>query len=298
MTFAAKMMGALALAAALPVAAQAQTSCVPEFVQAAQTVTLDDIAVSSGGSTSEPFQLRIRNGSGDNGPCAATLRIARSSTSPSSGAIDYFLQARGQLLEILPSESFPGTAASDLDIAQLPGNTNGLALPFRLTVPSDWGLAEGSQIEDLIVFLLDENGVVTDQLRLTIVLNVPPSIELRIVGATGRDVIASVNLGTLDPESVNTSSPFGIRVWSTSPYSVMFSSENNGRLVHTSAPSTIDYRLFMNGSEVNLVGLPAASEPDGTDALGDFHPLQVRVAPFRARAGDYSDRVEVTVSAN
>jgi spore coat protein U-like protein len=87
-------------------------------------------------------------------------------------------------------------------------------------------------------------------------------------------------------------------VWSTSPYTISFVSENEGRLRHASAPNTIDYQLFMDGSEVNVMGLPAGMEPDGTDALGDFHPLQVQVQPFRARAGAYSDRVEVTVTAN
>lgn len=296
MRFAWIMVGFAALT--LPGALSAQSSCSPEFVQVAQTVTLDDIAVGAGATASETFQLRLRNGSGANGPCSATLRVARLGTSPSSAAINYTLQARGQLLDILPNETFPGTAASDLDVPQLPGNSNGLSLPFQLVVPSEWGLAEGLQIDDLIVLLLDDAGNVTDQLQLTISLNVPPAVELRVVGATGRDAIASVDLGTLDPEGINVSNPFGVRVWSTSPYTVTFRSENNGRLAHTSAPAFIDYQLYLAGNPISVMGLPATSELDGTDALGDFHPLRVQVMPFRARAGAYSDRVEVTVSAN
>lgn len=290
------MIGTATAVVAFP--AYAQSQCAPEFLQAAQSVTLNDIEVGAGNTASETFQIRIRNGSGDNSACPARIRVARLSTSPSRGQIDFSLQAQGQTMEILANESFPATAASDLDIPRLPSSPNGLAVPFRLIVPSNWGLAEGRQVDDLLVFLLDQSGTVTDQLRLTISLNVPPAVEVRTVGATGRDAIASVNLGTLDPERINFSNPFGIRVWSTSPYTISFVSENEGRLRHSSAPNTIDYQLFMGGSQVNLMGLPAGMEPDGTDALGDFHPLQVQVRPFRARAGSYSDRVEVTVTAN
>lgn len=293
----AAILGAFAVVYASP--AMAQSECEPEFVQVAQTVSLNDIEVGAGNTSVETFEIRVRNVADENAPCRATLRVAQLSTAPSLGKIGYSLQAQGRVLQILPNEFVPGTAESDLDIPQLPSTQTGLAVPVRLLVPSNWGLKEGAQIDDLIVFLLDQNGSVADELRLTLALNVPPAVEIRTVGATGRDAIASVNLGTLDPNRVTTSNPFGVRVWSTSPYTISFKSENDGQLKHSSALNMIDYELFMDGTEVNVMGLPAGSEPDGTDALGDFHPMEVRVYPFEiAKAGDYSDRVEVTVTAN
>ena len=106
-----------------------------------------------------------------------------------------------------------------------------------------------------------------------------------------------MDLGVLDPKSVTTSAPFGIRVWSTSAYTVSFQSENNGRLMLESRASSIDYQLYMDGNRVSTNGAVAGYEPDATDALGDFHSMIIRVEPFRARAGEYSDRVEVTVTA-
>lgn len=276
----------------------AQAECVPEFVQTGQTVTLSNITVGRGQVANKTFQVAIRNAGDGNARCPARLRIARLSTSPTFGEFEYQIKARGRDLRILPNESVPANASSDLEITQLPGLTQGLNVPFRVVVPSNWGLSSGSQVDDLIVSLIDRAGNTTDTLRLTVALNVPPAVEVRTVGATGRNAIASVDLGVLDPDQVNVSNPFGIRVWSTSPYTVTFQSMNDGRLVHSSAASSIAYQLFMNRNEVSTRGVPAAYVPNGTDALGDLHRLRVQVRPFRARAGDYSDRVEVTVTAS
>jgi hypothetical protein len=281
-----------------PSAALAQADCEPEFVQSSQTVTLSGIDVSAGSSASETFQIRVRNDGAPGGKCPATLRVAKLSTSPSPSTITYALQSGGQLLQILSSENQPGTAASDLTIAQLSPGTNGLSIPFRLTVPSGWGLASGSQVEDLIILLLDESGTVVDTMLLSIALTVQPAVEVRVVGVTGQNPIARINLGILDPQAVNISDPFGLRIWSTSPYTVSFRSENEGKLVHESVNASIDYQLLMDQQRVNVSGAAAAFVPRGTDSLGDLHPMGVRVEPFRARAGNYSDRVEVTVTAN
>ncbi len=283
---------------AAPAAAQAEAGCEPAFVQSSQTVTVSSIDVSAGSSASETFQIRARNDGSPGTKCPATLRVAKLSTSPSPSTISYALQSGGQLLQILSSENQPGTSASDLRIAQLPAGTNGLSLPFRLTIPSGWGLASGSQVEDLILLLVDETGTVVDTMLLSIALTIQPSVEVRVVGVTGQDTIARINLGILDPQAVNISDPFGLRIWSTSPYTVSFRSENEGQLVHDSVKASIDYQLMMDQQRVNVRGATAAFVPRGTDSLGDLHPMGVRVEPFRARAGNYSDRVEVTVTAN
>ncbi len=279
-------------------AASAQTGCKPEFVQSSQIVNISNIAVSAGSSSSETFQIRVRNDGPPGTQCSAVLRVARLSTSPSSTTIAYNLRSRGRTLEISSSENLPGTAASDLAIPQLPSGTNGLSVPFQLTIPSGWGLSSGSQVEDLIVSLLDERGSVVDTQLLTISLNVPPAVEVRVVGVTGQNAIASVNLGILDPQATNASGPFGVRIWSTSPYTVSFRSENDGKLVHSSVNASIDYQLLMDRQPVSVAGAVATYVARGTDSLGKLHRMGVRVEPFRARAGNYSDRVEVTVTAN
>lgn len=159
-------------------------------------------------------------------------------------------------------------------------------------------MESGNQVDDLIVLLLNESGAVIDTMNLTVSLTVAPSVEVRVVGVTGQSETASINLGVLDPSSVTTSDPFGVRIWSTSAYTVSFKSENDGRLMHTNRSDSIEYQLFMDGRQVNTLGGRAALVPNGTDALGDLHATAVRVEPFLAKAGNYSDRVEVTVTAN
>lgn len=287
--------GGLVLAA-VPIAAQA--ACAPQFDQAAQTVVVPDLRVNAGATTSETFGIRIKNAASGGGKCGATLRIARSTTAPATILTPYSVVTGGRTLEVLANEMLPGTVASDLAIGQLPQGPNGANFPFRLVVPSGWGLTAGSWTDDLVVILLDENDIEVDRLYLTLSFTIPPAVELRVVGVTGTNAIASINLGNLDPRSVNRSDPFGVRIWSTSPYTVSFRSQNDGGLLHSGASDRIDYRLFMNNVEVSTAGAPAAYRPQGTNALGELHPLSVRVDPFLAPAGDYSDRVEVTVTAN
>lgn len=290
--------GALAILACCSSPALAQAACEPEFVQSAQTLNVPDIDVSSGGITTETFQISVRNAGTGAAACQAVLRFARLSTSPSAGTIDYSFQSGGQVLEILASDTLPGTASSDLNLASLSTASSGQGVPLQVNVPSGWGISSGSQVDDLLVSLVDTTGTTVDTLILRVALNVPPAAEVRIVGATGQSAIAQIDLGTLDPDATTISDPFGVRVWSTSAYTVSFQSENDGTLVHSGDRSrTIEYQLYMNNGRVDVRGAPAAYIPRKTDALGDMHPMSIRVEPFQALAGDYSDRIEVTVTA-
>lgn len=280
-----------------PAAALAQADCQPEFVQAAQTLVVRDIIVGRDDFAVETFQVRIRN-AGDNGPCSATVRVARLSTSPTLNPTPFTLQSRGQALAILPSETSPGTAASDLRIPQVTAGPNGFTLPFQLEIASGWGTVSGAQTEDLILLLVNSAGQLVDTSPLTIQLNIPAAAEVRVVGATGTDPIARIDLGELEASETTLSERFGIRVWSTSAYSVRFESENRGELVHIEQRGRIPYELLMDSRSVSLVGGIAAQVPRGTDALGDFHPLRLQVRPFSATAGAYADRVTVTVTAS
>ena len=299
-SFASLTLSALALFAAAP--AVAQSDCEAEFTDSAKTVIVQDIIVGGQDFTIERFDLRVRRADREqgtnNGVCRAALRIARLSTSPTPNDIAYTLQSRGQNLQILPNEQSPGTTRSDLLLPAIQNGNGGFNLNFQLGIPSGWGARSGAFVDDLIVLLVDEQGQILDTLPLTIVLDVPPAAEIRVVGATGNDAVARVDLGILDPDQVNQSDPFGVRVWSTSPYTVRFRSQNQGRLAHEDRRGLIPYRLFMNRHEVDVQGGVAEQVPEGTSALGDFHPMQILVEPFQARAGFYSDRVEVTVTAS
>ncbi|GFM28674.1 hypothetical protein [Novosphingobium sp. PY1] len=273
---------------------QGQT-CSPEFVQSSQSVTVTGLEIGTNAPTSENFQVRLRNDG--NGQCGAALRVARLSTSPSSD-LAFILRSGGSVFDILPTETSPGTTSSDVYVPGISGGTNGRALPFVLTVPGEWGMAAGTRQEQLLLSLIGTDGTVFDTMILNIVIDVPPSVELRIVGVTGNNEIAGINLGTLDPQAVNVSDPFGVRIWSTSPYSVTFQSDHMGKLAHDSLGDAIPYKLRMDGSLVDVKGGQAVHFGTRTDSLGDLHPLEVTVEPFTARAGDYSDRVLVTVTAS
>lgn len=273
----------------------AMAACAPELPQGAQTVNVNALEVGTGQVARENFQIRVRNV--ENGACTATLRISRPTGSSMDAAFLFLLVSAGQAIDILPSEISAPTTRSDIYVPGIPGGTNGRAVPFNITLPTEWGISSGTRTEELLVSLLDENNAVVDTMPLYINTYIPPAVELRIVGATGGNSIAEINLGTLAPEATTISDPFGVRVWSTSPYSVFFESENRGALVHETSASRISYKLNMNGSPVDITGSTPRSFSLATGALGELHPLSIVVEPFRAPAGDYSDRVTVTVTA-
>ena len=59
-----------------------------------------------------------------------------------------------------------------------------------------------------------------DTLLLTVNINVPQAVALRVVGATGSEAIARIHLGTVSPTTTTRSDPFGVRIWSTAGYRV------------------------------------------------------------------------------
>lgn len=201
------------------------------------------------------------------------------------------------MLEILPNLSTTGSVGDDLFIANIPVNSAGRSVPFRLGFPTEWGLQAGLYSQEFVLSLHDQAGDLLDTMILVVRIDVPPAVALRIVGASGNSSIRRINLGTLDPDAVNRSDPFGLRIWSTSPYRVEFVSENLGKLRHTNGDSEIPYDLLMSGSEVDLEGANVRVFTEHTSSLGDLHPLRVLVEPFFAEAGRYSDRVQVSVSA-
>jgi hypothetical protein len=269
--------------------------CTPEFVERSQTVTVGAIKVGVGESSRENFNIRVRNQG--SGPCSATIRVARIDGSAVSANLEYRLRSGSSVLQILPNETAASTSQSELFVASLPAGQNGRSVPFQLTFPTDWGIEAGFHSEQLQLTILDKSGLVTDTLLLAINVNVPPSVSIRIVGATGSNRIASINLGDIKPNMISRSDPFGVRIWSTSAYSVSFTSENQGVLRHEGGQDSIPYEMRMDDQLVDLVAGGDFAFPDRTSSLGLVHRLRVQAGPAKGRAGEYSDRVTVTVTA-
>ncbi|MEQ5789308.1 hypothetical protein J3454_15560 [Erythrobacter sp. NFXS35] len=271
-------------------------ACEPQFLQSAQTIMATASEVGNQDVIETEAQILVRNGGQDE--CAAFLRFSRFSTSAPDPSRIITLSTSGQTIDVLPSELSAASLASDIFIAAIPGGgTSSRPIPLRMTFPTDWGISSGTSSETFLVQLIDETGAAFDDLVLTVNLNVLPSVKLRIVGATGNDRIARIDLGPLDPRQVTRSNPFGVRVWSTSPYSVTFASENVGMLAHVNAGDRIGYEMRAAGREVDLSGASPGAFGRKTDAVGDYHPLEIAVPPFVAQAGDYRDRVVITVTA-
>lgn len=266
--------------------------CDPEFSSAAETVNLVGLEIGPNEFARENFGVRVRNRA--DGQCLVTLRVSRVS-SPSLDLPPYLLFQGGQRLDIAPSAQTP-SGNSDIDVAAS-GGSRGNNVPFRIRFPTEWGLNAGTFTDQLRFSLIDASGAEIDQLLVTVNLAVPRSVSVRVVGATGVDDVARIRLGNLSSSQPTRSDPFGVRVWSTSGYSVAFRSTGNGTLVHEDELDRIPYRLLMDRQEVDVATSTPVTFMQHTNSLGELHALEVQVPATRARAGRYSDRVTVTVTA-
>lgn len=267
--------------------------CRPEFVESTQTVNFSSVAIGVGEFSRETFAIHVRN-AGD-GDCGATIRVRRVGASL-PGTPRYTLQSGATVFEILTDGAAP-TAHSDLPVPNAPSDDRGASVAFQLTLPTEWGLQSGFYGEQVELALLNPSGVEVDTLTLSLNIDIPRAVALRVVGATGDTSMARIHLGTLSSTAPTTSDPFGVRIWSTAGYRVSVSSENRGKLVHASRLDQLPYELDFDQRKVNLEGADSFLYPQHTPSLGRLHPLRVTVGPVNARAGDYADRVTVTVTA-
>lgn len=291
MHFLTKSLAILSLASSPAIAQE----CEPEFTQSGTSVTVSGVTIGSAEVSRENFNVRVRNEG--NGRCSASIRVARIEGSNVGAPLEYSLRSGSNVIDILPTEGSASAPDTDFLVGGIPGGANGRAVPFIVTIPTGWGLESGFRSEQFLLSLVDASGEVVDSHVLTINIEIPPSVSMRLVGATGTDPIRSINLGTIEKDRISQSDPFGVRVWSTSPYSVSFSSQNAGQLEHEAGLDRIPYDLRMDNMPVNLVAGSEFTIPDRAPPLGIIHRLSVRAGPAVARAGNYSDRVTVTVSA-
>jgi len=276
-------------------AASANAECAPEFAQPAQTVTLNAIEVGSGKTVRENFNVRVQND--ETGPCEAVIRVVKTNGFL-NGSHNFILESGPQVIQVLSNISAAGGGASDLQVSGIGNSSVGRSVPITITMPTEWGLTSGTTTEEYSLLLFDQRATLLDTMTLYVRFEVFPAVELRIVGVTGASEIAQMDLGILEPDRLNMSDPFALRVWSTSGYSVAFESQNLGVLRHRSQTDRIPYMMLMNGNEVDLRGAITTYFSQPSDAMGNLHPLQINVLPFEARSGEYSDRVTVTVSAS
>lgn len=308
---AALALGALGVFGSVPATAFSDDDCEPHFVDPVYSINAVADEFGPSKALRESVTLRIRNDDDDDDDhddnrslgafsssdnCAAYLRIAER-PGRIGDELEFTFVANGRSLEILPDPSVGSGAGSDLPINPIPEGASGRKLRLNLIAPTPWGLGAGQVQREYLLSLVDEAGREYDRAILRVSIQIAPAVALRIVGASGRGSVRSINLGFLDPKSVNRSDPFGLRVWSTTAYRVEFLSENRGVLRHVEDRGTIPYELWMDGTRLDLSTTAAMEFPEKTSSLGDLHRLQILVQPFFSRAGQYRDRVEVTVSA-
>lgn len=285
----------LAAAASLFLAAPAYADeCRPEFVDTSATVSVSSLEIGSGQFSRQNFSIPVRNaGTGD---CGATMQLVRLDGISTVDMPPYSLRSGPTTLNIAPQDA---TLSPDnqLIVPFAPNTPQGYAVPFEIFVPSEWGLRAGNFSEQLELTLLDRNGAKVDSLLLTVNIDVPQAVALRLVGATGNDEIARIHIGTVSATNGARSDPFGVRVWSTSGYRVQLSSDNRGELVHVQNLDRLPYQLFFDNQQVNLAGGDEFLFPNSTPSTGTVHLMRAEAAPATVRAGDYADRIVVSVTA-
>lgn len=285
----------LAVAAGLLFTAPAYANgCRPEFVDSSATINVSNLEIGSGQFSRQSFSIPVRNA--DEGDCSATMQLVRLDGISMVDMPRYSLQSGPTTLNIAPQDA---TLSPDnqLIVPFAPNTPQGYAVPFEIFVPSEWGLKVGNYSEQLELTLFDSNGTKADSLLLTVNIDVPQAVALRLVGATGNDEIARIHIGTISASNGARSDPFGVRVWSTSGYRIRVSSDNRGELVHVQNLDRLPYQLFFDNQQVNLAGGDEFLFPNATPSEGTVHMMRAEAAPATVHAGDYADRIIVSVTA-
>lgn len=283
-----------AIAAFLPTSASA-TDCTPSFVMETDSVVINAETFGPRDVAQSSFEIRLQN-EGDTS-CETQIRITRIEGTADPAELEYTIRSGATEINIQASAGAPTNSQGNLLIQQIPSEAQSFPINFLLTIPTDWGIAAGNYEEQLQMQLLDQDGRVIDTLFFNIVAYVPSAAEIRIVGAAGSGAVATVDLGQIDSRTASRSDPIAIRVFSTSAYVLTFESESNGRMVHENTVDTIPYRMDMDGGTVDLSTTTEFTFTRRTPRIGEIYNLQFSAGPVRARAGDYKDRVTVTITA-
>jgi hypothetical protein len=280
-----------AFASAIAGAQAPSGDCDPEFTSAQFTVNLVSTEVGNDQVVRENIPAGIRNAGTDS--CIITVRVSRTNVLDPS-IPPYQLRRFGQLVDIAETAS-ARSGLSDFEVSVPAGQ--GANVPLEIFLPTEWGIRAGSYFEELQLTLLKENDVI-DQAVVSIFVEIPGAVALNVVGATGQERIAQIDLGSIDSQTRGVAPPFGLRIRSTSGYRITITSDNQGELVHVSGEARLPYLLTIDGDPLNLEGPATLAYPFPAIATGRYHPMTAEAGPTFTLAGDYADRINITVSAN
>lgn len=302
MTFCNRIFSPLLCAAlAFPVSVAAQSSereedCRVRFTQDSATIALLAANIGPGHQAfgEEIVSITAAAERDNSAPCRVDLRLSRLTSDPSFP--NYRFTVLGRPLQPAISETVTG--AQNEIIATIPSSRGGLSVNLQANAPADWGTRWGRYNEQLQLSLVGASGDILDRLALNLELQIPKAVDVMFVGATGTGRTKQIDLGVLSATEATRSQPFGLRVWSSSGYKVDIASENSGTLAHLQGMDAIPYRLEIDGSDMALTaGAAVFSKANHTSRTGDLYRLGVSVPARRSVAGDYQDRITVSVSS-
>lgn len=284
---------ALAIA---PVPAVAQDRCAPSFDRKEMAIELTAPSPTASIAAAENFTVDI--GNVNETACQVRLQVV---------ALDglnyhfppYMLLRQGQKVFVQANEA--ASTASFPTTINVPGGGSTMSVPFQIALPPNWNVDAGNYSQRLQLSLVDSSsGELFDQMILKLNFTVPSAATLAVVGATsGAGGMKVIALGQLSQTHETRSPDFDLLVWSNAAYRVTFASDNRGQLVHSNGVDHVTYRMTINGTAIDLSGPSSFPFNRRTSSTGDFHRLAVIVPPVgQAPAGDYRDRITVTVTAN
>ncbi len=271
----------------------ASADCQPALGPGSSSVNFAGLSIGTQRFHEVPLSVVVSNSGSD--PCSLVLRVSRTLAGSTTPLPPYGLLGPAGQVEIIPFGSSAGTTQSDIVVNVAAQSTRTIPLAFRL--PTGWGLQSGIYSDQLQVALISDGNQQIDSRNIAVTIDIPAAATLRLYGAGGGTGPNRIHLPALSSSRETRSDPFALRVWSTSPYDISFVSDNQGNLIHDNGVDRIPYQLTMGGNDVDLAAAGPFHFGSHTSAAGDVHRLVVRVAPVRALAGEYSDRVTVTVTA-
>jgi spore coat protein U-like protein len=285
----------LILAGFLPTAANA--GCEPSFGSGSSLVALTPAPSFDDQEIAERFEIEVRNAGSD--LCTLRLSVGRDIPSSDQNFPAYTLSSSSGAISaplLAGSEDAAGSPAGVT--ITVPANGRVL-IPYDVRLNVGWGVEARTYQQELVYRLHPSDSrdeLATQRTRLS--LTIPTAARIRFSGASATNGAPVVDMGPLSPISRTRSPPFAIRVLSTAPYRIELASENGGKLRRIDGPDLIPYRLSVNNQHVDLGGGGSLIRvPSHTGSTGNVHPVTIEIEPDPTRhAGNYSDRVTVTVS--
>lgn len=257
-------------------------------------VSLDLADPLSGAASAEAFELELRNIS--DGGCRFTLAVEEGRRGGglrrrSGAALDFRIARDAAGAEVLFDSRQPGAGPR----AALRAPRRDLRL-FLIVNPGDAPRA-GEYSADVRLTLRNAENDVVDQAALELEARVPEQVQAFISGASqSGGAYALLDLEELTTGEIGRAT---LRIRSTSDVRIKFDSEHEGRLARAQG-GRISYDLSADGAPVDLrqggrrgYGVEASIPLTAREI-----DLQVRVGDTaRAPAGEYRDRITITVTA-